>query len=598
MPLYTPPLAEMRFVIGNVAGIDQVRAMPAFADVTDDLIEAILNEAGKFGAEVLAPLNPRGDHEGCTFDNGVVRTPSGFIEAYQAFIEGGWNGIGLPAEYGGQGLPFLLATAVGEIWTAANMAFSLCPMLTQGAAELIEAHATAELKARYLPKLISGEWAGTMNLTEPQAGSDLARVRTRAVPEGDHYRISGQKIFITFGEHDLSENIIHMVLARTPDAPPGVRGISLFLAPKFMVNDDGSLGARNDLRCVSIEHKLGINGSPTAVMSFGDDGGAVGYLVGKENHGLAAMFTMMNNSRLAVGLEGVGICDRAYQRARAYARERVQGRAIDSADAASVRIDHHPDVQRMLLSMKSLAEASRALAYFTAACLDIAHNHPDQAERQQALGLVELLTPIVKAWSTDLGVEVASTGIQVMGGMGYVEESGAPQHLRDARIAPIYEGTNGIQALDLVSRKVARDNGAAATRLLALVRATLSEIGAEAKGQIGAIRGRLLQATQDLAEATEWILETFPHAPARVAAGACDYLALTGIVAGGWLLAKGARIADRNLAEGTGDAAFHRAKVVSARFFAETSLSQTPSLHARMKATGDALAGIDPDHDV
>ena len=598
MPLYTPPLAEMRFVIENVAGIDQVRALPAFADITDDLIEAILNEAGKFGAEVLAPLNPSGDREGCSFENGVVHTPAGFIEAYHAFVEGGWNGIGLPAVYGGQGLPFLLATAVGEIWTAANMAFSLCPMLTQGAAELIEAHATPELKDRYLPKLVSGEWAGTMNLTEPQAGSDLARVRCRAVPDGDHYKIIGQKIYITFGEHDLAQNIIHMVLARTPDAPPGVRGISLFLVPKFMVNDDGSLGARNDLRCVSIEHKLGIKASPTAVMSFGDDGGAVGYMVGKENHGLAAMFTMMNNSRLAVGLEGVGICDRAFQRARAYARDRIQGRAIDSGDPAAIHIDRHPDVQRMLLSMKSLAEASRALAYFTAAHLDIAHNHPDHEHRRLALGLVDLLTPVVKAWSTDLGIEVASTGIQVMGGMGYIEESGAPQHLRDARIATIYEGTNGIQALDLVSRKVMRDNGAAATRLLALMRTTLAEIDADAKGQAGAIRERLLQATQDLAEATEWILETFPHAPARVAAGACDYLALTGIVAGGWLLAKGALVAARNLAEDSGDAAFHRAKLATARFFADTYLSQTPSLHARLKATGDALAGIDPEHDV
>ena len=598
MPLYTPPLADMRFVIHHVAEIERVRALPAFADVADDLIDAILNEAGKFGSEVLAPLNPTGDREGCRYENGVVRTPSGVAEAYRAFVEAGWNGIGLPAEFGGQGLPALLATAVGEIWTAANMAFSLCPMLTQGAVELIEAHATAELKARFLPKLISGEWTGTMNLTEAQAGSDLARVRTRAVPEGDHYRITGQKIFITFGEHDLAENIIHMVLARLPDAPPGVRGISLFLAPKFLVNDDGSLGSRNDVRCVSIEHKLGINGSPTAVMSFGDDGGAVGYLVGKENQGLAAMFTMMNNSRLAVGLEGVGISDRSYQRARAYAHERVQGRTIEGSDPASVRIDHQPDVQRMLLSMKSVTEAVRALAYYTATCLDIAHHHPDPHERRHALSLVELLTPVVKAWSTDVGVDVANTAIQVMGGMGYIEESGAPQHLRDARIAPIYEGTNGIQALDLVTRKVVRDNGATATHLLAMIRATLSEIGASATGPVAVIRQRLLQSTQDLAEATEWMLETFPHAPARGAAGACDYLALTGIVASGWLMAKAAVAAAKRLASGSDDVAYCRAKLVSARFFADTFLSQTPALHARLKASGEALAGIDPEYDL
>ncbi len=452
------------------------------------------------------------------------------------------------------------------------------------------------MKSVYLEKLVSGEWAGTMNLTEPQAGSDLARIRTRAVPEGDHYRVSGQKIFITYGEHDLADNIIHMVLARTPDAPPGVKGISLFVVPKFLVNDDGSLGARNDARCVSIEHKLGINGSPTAVMSFGDDGGAIGYLVGEENRGLDLMFMMMNNARLAVGLEGVGIADRAYQQARDYAADRVQGRMLGSDDPSPVTIVHHPEVQRMLLSMKCQTEAARALTYFVAGNLDLGKHHPDAETAARHRALVDLMTPVVKAWSTDIGIEVANTGIQVHGGMGYIEESGAPQHLRDARIAAIYEGTNGIQAIDLVGRKVARENGATVTALIARIRGFDAELGRTPGEDVAAIRVQLRAAVQNLADSTDWLLKSYPEDPRRVTAGAAHYLRLLGIVAGGWLMAKAAVIAERRLASGDGDPAFLRAKLISARFFADTYLAQCGALRDMFVKGWAALHAIDPEH--
>jgi alkylation response protein AidB-like acyl-CoA dehydrogenase len=595
MTSYAAPLADMRFVIQELAELSSVTALPDCAEVTPDLVDAILEEAGRFGAEVLAPLNVIGDRQGCTFENGVVRTPDGVIDAYNQFVEGGWNSVPFDPEYGGQGLPALVSMAVSEVWTAANMAFGLCPMLTQAAAELLHAQGSAWIKATYLPKMVSGEWTGTMNLTEPQAGSDLGRVRARAVPDGDHYRISGQKIFITYGEHDLADNIVHMVLARLPDAPPGVKGISLFLVPKFLVNDDGSLGARNDARCVSIEHKLGINASPTAVMSFGDDDGAIGYLVGEENRGLEHMFLMMNNARLAVGLEGVGIAERAYQQARDYARERVQSALIGGDDPSPVTIVHHPDVQRMLMTMKSQTEAARALAYYVAASLDIARRHPDPEIRSDRQSLADLLTPVVKAWCSDIGIEVANIGIQVHGGMGYIEESGAPQHLRDARIAAIYEGTNGIQANDLVGRKVARDRGAAATAFIAKVRRLDHDLG-EVKGEdVAAIRAHLRRAVQDLAEATDWLLETFAGNPRRVAAGAAHYLKLTGIVAGGWLMAKAAMIAERRLAAGDGDPAFLRAKLISARFFADNFLTQSGALKTMFTEGAAALQTLDPE---
>ncbi len=593
---YTAPLADMRFVMHELADFNAVQSLPGYEEVAPDIVDAILDEAGKFGSEVLAPINATGDRQGCAFENGVVRTAEGFRDAYAQFVENGWHTLQFEPEHGGQGLPLLVSMAVSEIWTAANMAFALCPMLTQAGAELLTAHGTGEMKSTYLPKLVSGEWAGTMNLTEPQAGSDLARIRTRAAPEGDHYRVSGQKVFITYGEHDLAENIIHMVLARTPDAPAGVKGISLFMVPKFLVNDDGGLGARNDARCVSIEHKLGINGSPTAVLSFGDDGGALGYLVGEKNRGLDLMFLMMNNARLAVGLEGVGIAERAYQQARDYAVERVQGRMLGSDDPSPVTIVHHPEVQRMLLSMKCQTEAARALAYFVGANLDLGKRHPDPEAAARHKALVDLLTPVVKAWSTDIGIDVANTGIQVHGGMGYIEESGAPQHLRDARIAAIYEGTNGIQAIDLVGRKVARDNGATITAFISTIRRFDAELATIAGEDVAAIRAQLRRAVQDLAEATYWLLKSYPEDPRRVTAGAAHYLRLVGIVAGGWLMAKAAAVAERRLAAGDGAPAFLRAKLVSARFFSDTFMTQSGALREMFVKGWAALHAVDPEH--
>ena len=479
--MYSPPLKEMRFAL-DLAGLAEVAGLPGTGELTPDLVDAVLEEAGKLAAEVLAPLNQPGDKEGSRLENGIVYTPKGFKEAYRRFVEGGWNSVPFAPEHGGQGLPTLIHVALSEMWNAANMSFALCPLLNFGAVEAINAHGSPEQKATYLPKMISGEWCGTMNLTEPQAGSDLSLIKTRAVRDGQHYRITGQKIFITYGDHDFTDNIIHLVLARTPDAPAGTRGISLFVVPKMLVKPDGSLGERNDLRCVSLEHKLGIKASPTAVMAFGDERGAVGYLVGEENRGLAYMFTMMNNARLGVGLEGVAIAERAYQQARDYAKSRVQSRDIASSDEKPVTIIHHPDVRRMLLSMRAQGEAMRALVYYAAALLDLAKRHPDAAARQAHERLVDLLIPVCKAWSTDIGVEIASVGIQVHGGMGYIEETGAAQHYRDARITPIYEGTNGIQANDLMGRKLGRDRGETARRFIATMR-ELDGALAAAKGE-------------------------------------------------------------------------------------------------------------------
>ena len=593
---YVAPVNDMLFVINELADFKAVRALPGCDEIDTDLVSAVLEEAGKFGGEVLAAVNAAGDQRGSIHENGVVRTPDGFCEAYAQFVEGGWNGVPFEAEWGGQGLPWLLSTAVSEVWTAANMAFGLCPMLTQAAAELLSAHGSDDLKERYLARMVSGEWTGTMNLTEPQAGSDLSRVQCRASRDGDHYLISGQKIFITWGEHDMVENIIHMVLARLPDAPPGVRGLSLFLVPKFLGDGNGSPGQRNDLRCVSIEHKLGIKASPTAVMSFGDDGGAIGYLVGEENRGLDHMFLMMNNARLAVGLEGVGIADRAYQLAHAYALERVQGRDLGSDDPSPVSIAHHPDVQRMLLTMKSQTEAARALAYFTASTLDIARRHPDPEVRLQHDRLVALLTPVVKAWSTDIGIDVANMGIQVHGGMGYIEESGAPQHLRDARIAAIYEGTNGIQASDLVGRKVARENGATVAALMATMRDLDREFDGFEAADLTVVRNGLRAGINDLAEATDWLLATAPVDMRSVSAGAVYYLHLLGTVAGGWMMARAALVAARQLAAGEGDPAFLRSKRTTARFYADHILVRTGALRSAVMRAGDALNGLEPEH--
>ncbi len=592
MSEYAAPIDDMRFVINALCDLDAIGQLPGYEDATPDLVDAILEEAGKLAADVMAPINHDGDVEGCHIDNGVVRTPKGVKEAYAQFVEGGWNGVPFDQKYGGQGLPWLVATALSEMWSSANMAFGLCPMLTQGAVELLSAHGSDELKARFLEKMVAGEWNGTMNLTEPQAGTDLARVRSKAERDGDHYKITGQKIFITYGEHDMTDNIIHMVLARVPGAPPGIKGISLFVVPKFMVNDDGSLGERNDLRCVSIEHKLGISASPTAVMSFGDNGGALGYLVGEENDGIRYMFTMMNNARLAVGLQGVAIGERAFQQARDFARERVQSRAASADNPEPVAIIHHPDVKRMLMSMKARTEAARALSYYTAAKLDTAKRHPDEGERGRAQGLVDLLIPVVKAWSTDNGIDIASTGIQVHGGMGYIEETGAAQHLRDARIATIYEGTNGIQAIDLIGRKVARENGETVKALMAEIKGVVVDLAAAGDADLAVIAKRLEDALGALDKATDWIVEGYSRDIDGALAVAVPYLALLGTTAGGWMMGAAALAVSGS---GETNQTFTAAKIATARFYADHVLTDVSALCEKVVHGGPSVSGINID---
>ena len=575
---YTPPRKDMQFVLHELIGLGAVSSLPGNEEVTPDLVDAILDEAGKFASDVLAPLNWSGDRQGAKWHNGAVTTPDGFKQAYRQFVEGGWNQLRCEPEYGGQGLPSLVSTPVEEMFGSANMAFSLCPLLTQGAIEAIQLCATPELKQRYLHKMIAGDWTGTMNLTEPQAGSDLAALRSRAVPEGDHYRISGQKIFITYGDHDMAENIVHLVLARTPNAPDGVRGISLFIVPKFLVNANGSLGDRNDVRCVSIEHKLGIHASPTAVLAFGDGGGAIGYLIGQENRGLEYMFVMMNAARFAVGLEGLSIGDRAYQKALSYAKERVQGTEIAKKGGARVTIINHPDVRRMLMSMKAQVEAMRALFYSTAALFDIAKRHPDAEQCKRHLMLGELLIPIVKGWSTEIGIEIASTGIQIHGGMGFIEETGAAQHLRDARIATIYEGTTGIQALDLIGRKLGRDGGLTIHALLGTIGETAKEAVASSDVHCSAIGYALVTAGNAWGEATQWMGENFMKDPRLPAAGAVPYLMCAGYVLGGWQMARAALAAQKKVAAGAGDMEFYKAKLGTAKFYAEHILPKAKAL--------------------
>jgi alkylation response protein AidB-like acyl-CoA dehydrogenase len=562
MTAYNAPVRDMLYAMREIGGLAQVAALPGNEDVSDDLVEAILEEARKFAGDVLAPLNAPGDKQGCVCKDGVVTTPDGVKEAYAAFVENGWNGIGVSADHGGQNMPSLVATPVQEMWKSANMAFSLCQMLTNGALSAIDHHGSEELKAVYLPKMTSGEWTGTMNLTEPQAGSDLAAVRTKAVPEGDAYRITGTKIFITWGENDCAENIIHLVLARLPDAPPGVKGISLFLAPKFLVNADGSLGARNDLICASIEHKLGIHASPTAVMSFGEKGGAIGYLIGQPNRGLEYMFTMMNHARLNVGLEGVAISERAYQQALSYARDRVQGKPVGAAVGSP--IVHHPDVKRMLLDMKARIEAMRALAYYAAGKMDVAHLSPDAAIAKEAQERVDLLTPVVKAWCTENAINITSLGVQVHGGMGFIEETGAAQHFRDARITTIYEGTTAIQSNDLVGRKIARDGGVAAKKLVAEIEGDLKSL---ASSNVAALAKALEAPVARLAETIDWIVATNPQAPEKVLAAAVPVLHLVGVTVGGWLIVKQAARAAAQLAAGEGEADFLRGKVAFAQHY-------------------------------
>jgi acyl-CoA dehydrogenase len=569
---YRAPVADIAFTLKHAGGFKRALEDGLYGDLSEDVVDAVLEEAGKFATDVIAPLNRVGDAHGTPFKDGAVTMPPGWREAYTTWAGAGWNGLAAPVDAGGQGLPHALNAACIEMWNQASMAFGLGPFLTMGAVEALAAHGTDALKRAYLAKLVSGEWTGTMELTEPQAGSDVGALRTKAERAADgSYRITGQKIFITYGEHDLTDNIVHFVLARLPDAPPGTRGISLFLVPKFLVNPDGSRGARNDLRCHSIEHKLGIHGSPTCTMVYGDDRGAVGYLVGEENRGLACMFTMMNNARLNVGLQGVAIAERATQQALAYARERRQGRAPGASGSSPIIA--HADVRRMLLTMRALTHAARAICYATAGAIDRSHRAADAPARQTAHERASLLTPVAKAFSTDIGIEVASLGVQVHGGMGFIEETGAAQHLRDARIATIYEGTNGIQSIDLVTRKLPLAGGNAVKAYLAELRDTVSAVKAVNDPAMGATGARLSEAVDSLDRATGWLIAQLEAAPEAALAGATPYLRLFALAAGGCALATDA-LAARAEGNGAGDAAL----VSLARFFAENIAVSAPAL--------------------
>jgi alkylation response protein AidB-like acyl-CoA dehydrogenase len=582
-------------VLKHLVGLDQVAELPGCEEMSEDIVDAILEEAGKLATGVLSPLNRSGDLQGAKWKDGVVTMPAGFKDAYHQFVEAGWGNIGAPPEFGGQGLPHMLGTAVEEMWGSANMAFKLCPMLTHGAVEALNHVGSDALKAKFLPAMVSGKWTGTMNLTEPQAGSDLSLVRTKAVPQADgSFRLSGQKIFITYGEHDYTENIIHMVLGRIEGAPEGVKGISLFLVPKVMVNADGSLGARNDVKCASIEHKMGIHASPTAVMIYGEKDGAVGYLVGEANRGLEFMFIMMNAARLGVGLEGVAISERAYQRAVGWARERLQGKPIGGDKGVrTAPIIQHPDVKRMLLTMKGYTEAARALIYWTSALLDIARLHPDESVRKHNQALVDLMIPVVKGWSTEVGIDSASLGVQVHGGMGFIEETGAAQHLRDARITTIYEGTTGIQANDLVGRKVGREGGVTVRALMVEMGKVPAALAASSDVNLRQIGEALARSLVHLRDATDWIVTVFPARPAAVAAGSVYYLKLMGVTCGMWMMARSAEIATAQLAAGEGDPGFLRAKIQTARFFGDHIAAQSASLAATVLHGADSVLAVD-----
>jgi len=586
---YVAPLKDMLFVMNELAGLSAVNALPGCEDATPETVEAVLEENARFCSEVIAPLNFTGDKEPSYWRDGNVTTSKGFKQAFKAFGEAGWQGVQHPVEFGGQGLPKLVATPCIEMLNSSSLSFALCPLLTDGAIEALMTAGSDEQKKIYLANLISGKWTGTMNLTEPQAGSDLAMVRSRAVPQGDGtYKLFGTKIFITYGEHDMAENIIHLVLARTPDAPEGVKGISLFVVPKFLVNGDGSLGARNDAHCVSIEHKLGIKASPTAVLQFGDHGGAIGTLVGQENRGLEYMFIMMNAARFAVGMQGVGIAERAYQKAVGYAKDRVQSRDL-SGSAGPVTIIHQPDVRRMLMSMRAQTEAARALAYVTAAAYDAAHHAADEATRKANQAFYEYMVPVVKGWSTEMSIDVASTGVQVHGGMGFIEETGAAQHYRDARILTIYEGTTAIQANDLVGRKTVRDGGATVNGIIAQVRRTESDLAACSGGDMAAIRNQLATASKALEEVVAYVVANSKSDIKGVFAGSVLYLKLAGIVLGGWQMARAALVADQKLKAGAGDVKFYQAKIATARFFADHLLSQAAGYRS---AIIDGSAGV------
>ncbi len=584
---YKPPLDDIEFVLRNIADLEALSKLDGFAHADPDTVHNALEEAGRFMSEVVAPTNRIGDEVGSVHDGDRdVTTPPGFKEAYTKFIESGWGAVSYPQDVGGAGLPYLIGMAIQELTTTANMAFSICPMLTMGAVESILFHGSEEQQATYLPKLTTGEWTGTMVLTEPGAGSDVGALRTKAEPREDGtWAITGTKIFITWGEHDLAENIIHMVLARTPESPPGTKGISLFLVPKFLVGPDGEPGDRNALHAVSIEHKLGIHASPTCVMSFED---ATGYLIGEEHHGMRYMFTMMNSARVAVGVEGLAVSEAAYQKALAYAKERLQGRAIGQKAGESSLIIEHPDVRRMLMTMRAYIEAMRGLLYLNAEAFDLAHHHPDEATKQANQELLELLTPISKAWCTDLGVELTSLGLQVFGGMGYVEETGIAQLYRDARIAPIYEGTNGIQAMDLVGRKLPMRGGGATRDLIARMGALDADL-AEAGENLASIRTGFAEGVSVLTEAVTWLAEHGPAQPNDALAGATPFLRLMGTVLGGFVMAQASLAATELLEKGEGDPEFLKAKIATARFYIDQLLPEAKSLLPMVTAGVDQL---------
>jgi 3-(methylthio)propanoyl-CoA dehydrogenase len=589
---YVAPLKDMLFAM-RLAGLDRLKQLPGLEEIDADTAQAVLEECAKFNQDVIAPLNWTGDMQPSSLKDGKVTTTAGFKEAFRQYANAGWQGVQHPVDFGGQGLPKLIGTACTEMLNAANLSFALCPLLTDGAIEALETAGTDEQKALYLPKLISGEWTGTMNLTEPQAGSDLALVRTKAVPQADgSYRISGTKIFITFGEHDMAGNIVHLVLARTPDAPEGVKGISLFIVPKFLVNADGSLGKRNDVWCQSIEHKLGIKASPTAVLLYGDNkgevgAGAVGYLIGQENRGLEYMFIMMNAARFAVGMQGISVSERAYQKAVQYAKDRTQSRDL-AGSSGPVAIIHHPDVKRMLMTMRALTEGARAMSYITAAAYDAAHLSGDVEARKQNQAFYEFMVPIVKGFSTEMSLEVTSLGVQVHGGMGFIEETGAAQYYRDARILTIYEGTTAIQANDLIGRKTVRDGGAVAMALAAQVRATIAELEARNSVAARSMAKRLTDAVAAYEQVVSYVVANTKSSIKDVFAGSVPYLMMAGYTLAGWALARSLLAAE----QGTGDAGFDAAKVATAHFYATQLLPRARALAEGVVDGGSAVNAL------
>ncbi|AOF88132.1 hypothetical protein BSY239_992 [Hydrogenophaga sp. RAC07] len=589
---YTAPLKDMLFDIEHLAHIDQVAQMPGFEDAGLETAQAVLEECAKLNEGVIAPLNWEGDKNPSSFKDGKVTTTPGFKEAFKQYAEGGWQGLQHPTDFGGQGLPKTIGAACGEILNSANMSFALCPLLTDGAIEALITAGSDELKAVYLEKLVSGQWTGTMNLTEPQAGSDLAAVRSRAEPQPDGtYKVFGTKIYITYGEHDMAENIVHLVLARVTGAPEGVKGISLFVVPKFMVGQDGSLGARNDVHCVSIEHKMGIKASPTAVLQYGDHGGAVGYLVGQENRGLEYMFIMMNAARYAVGVQGIAIAERAYQKAVVYAKDRVQSRPVDGTLPAAAPIIHHPDVKRMLMTMRAFTEGCRAMAAVAAAAYDAAHHHPDADTRKQNAAFYEFLVPLVKGYSTEMSLEVTSLGVQVHGGMGFIEETGAAQYYRDAKILTIYEGTTAIQANDLVGRKTARDGGTGAKAIAAQIEKTEAELAKRDSANAKAVHKRLKAAREAFVDVVEFIAANTRSNPNAAFAGSVPYLMLAGNLMAGWQLARSLMVAEDLSAQGQ-DTAFMQAKITTARFYADHILSRAPGTRDAIVEGAEAVTAL------